>query len=64
MLLLTTTKERVGLKMSVRDHLNVWKDHPLTSAALVLIHSFPTREPEAELGGLEEHRLFNHSSSK
>jgi hypothetical protein len=29
--------------MSVRDHLNIWKDHPLTSAALVLIHSFPTR---------------------
>jgi hypothetical protein len=64
MLLLTTTTERGGLKMSVRDHLNVWKDHPLTSAALVLIHSFPTREPEAEPGGLEEHRLFNHSSSK
>jgi hypothetical protein len=56
--------ERGGLKMSVRDHLNVWKDHPLTSAALVLIHSFPTREPEMDPGGLEKHRLFNHSSSK
>jgi hypothetical protein len=47
MLLLTRMTERGGLKMSIRDHLNVWKDHPLTSAALVLIHSFPTREPEA-----------------
>jgi hypothetical protein len=64
MLLLMTTTERGGLKMSARDHLNVWKDHLLTSAALVLMHSFPTREPEAELGGLEEHCLFNHSSSK
>jgi hypothetical protein len=64
MLLLTTTTERGKLKMFVRDHLNVWKDHPLTSAALVLIHSFPTREPEAEPAGLEEHRLFNHSNSK
>jgi hypothetical protein len=64
MLLLTTTTERGELKMSVRDHLNVWKDYPLTLAALVLIHSFPTREPEAEPKGLEEHRLFNHSSSK
>jgi hypothetical protein len=64
MMLLMTTTERGGLKMSVRDHLNVWKDHPLTSAALVLIHSFSKREPEAEPGGLEEHRLFNHSSSK
>ncbi len=50
--------------MSIRDHLNVWKDHPLTSAALVQVHSFPTREPEVDPGGLEEHRLFNHSSSK
>jgi hypothetical protein len=64
MLLLTTTTERGGLKMSVRDHMNIWKDHPLTSAALVLIHSFPTREPEVEPGGLEEHHLFIHSSSK
>ena len=64
MLLLMTMTERGGLKMSVREHLNIWKDHPLTSAALVLIHSFPTREPEADLGGLEEHHLFNHSSSK
>jgi hypothetical protein len=56
--------ERKGLKMSIRDLLNVWKDHLLTSAALVLIHSFPTREPEAESGGQEEYRLFNHSSSK
>ncbi len=64
MLLLTTKAERGGLKMSVRDHLNIWKDHPLTSAALVLIQSFPTRELEAEPGGLEKHRLFNHSSSK
>ncbi len=50
--------------MSVRDHLNIWKDHSLTSAALVLINSFPTGEPEADPGGLEEHRLFNHSSRK
>ena len=64
MLLLMTTTERGGLKMSVRDHLNFWKDHPLTSAALVLIHSFPTREPEADPGGLEEHCLLDHSSSK
>jgi hypothetical protein len=64
MLLLMTMTGRGGLKMSVRDHLNIWKDHPLTSAALVLIHSFLTREPEAEPGGLEEHRLFNHSSNK
>jgi hypothetical protein len=64
MLLLTTTTERGGVNMSVRDHLNIWKDHSLTSAALVLIHSLPTREPEADPGGLEEHRLFNHSSSK
>jgi hypothetical protein len=64
MLLLTTTTERGGLEMSVRDHLNIWRDHPLTSAVLVLIHTFPTREPEAEPGGLEEHCLFNHSSSK
>jgi hypothetical protein len=40
MLLLTTTTERGGLKMLVRDHLNVWKDHLLTSAALVLIPFF------------------------
>ncbi len=64
MLLLMTTMERGGLKMFVRDHLNVWKGHPLTSAALVLIHFFPTREPEADPGGLEKHCLFNHSSSK
>ncbi len=57
-------RERGRLKMSIRDHLNVWKDHPLTSAALVLIHSFPTRKPEADPGGLEEHRLYNHSRSK
>jgi hypothetical protein len=38
MLLLTTTTERGGFKMSVRDHLNVWKDHPLTSAALVFFN--------------------------
>jgi hypothetical protein len=61
MLLLTTTMERGGLKMPIRDHLKVRKDHPLTSAALVLIHSSPTREPEANPGGLEEH---NHSISK
>jgi hypothetical protein len=64
MLLLTTAMERGGLKMPIRYHLNIRKDHLLTSAALVLIHSFPTREPEADPGGLEEHRSFNHSSSK